>query len=88
MHSMVLPGLPSSTTVYFSGPGEVRLLLHFSLWESENYSLPLSSLPDNFDPFDASIPTDLLDQARRHRSPVPHARLDLGYKEGRAPQGN
>jgi len=23
---MVLPGLPSSTTIYFSGPGEVRLV--------------------------------------------------------------
>ncbi|CAO2821135.1 unnamed protein product [Amaranthus hypochondriacus] len=28
VHSMVLPGLPSSTTVYFSGPGEVLTLKH------------------------------------------------------------
>lgn len=28
VHSMVLPGLPSSTTVYFSGPGEVYTLKH------------------------------------------------------------
>ncbi|KAL5744536.1 hypothetical protein ACOSP7_027402 [Xanthoceras sorbifolium] len=28
VHSMVLPGLPSSTTVYFSGPGEVYSVKH------------------------------------------------------------
>lgn len=28
VHSMVLPGLPSSTTVYFSGPGEVYSIKH------------------------------------------------------------
>ncbi|XP_052476791.1 dihydrodipicolinate reductase-like protein CRR1, chloroplastic isoform X1 [Gossypium raimondii] len=28
VHSMVLPGLPSSTTVYFSGPGEVYTIKH------------------------------------------------------------
>ncbi|XP_058205748.1 dihydrodipicolinate reductase-like protein CRR1, chloroplastic isoform X1 [Rhododendron vialii] len=28
VHSMVLPGLPSSTSVYFSGPGEVYSLKH------------------------------------------------------------
>ncbi|XP_062120509.1 dihydrodipicolinate reductase-like protein CRR1, chloroplastic isoform X1 [Humulus lupulus] len=28
VHSLVLPGLPSSTTVYFSGPGEVYSLKH------------------------------------------------------------
>ncbi|XP_057249550.1 dihydrodipicolinate reductase-like protein CRR1, chloroplastic isoform X2 [Beta vulgaris subsp. vulgaris] len=28
VHSMVLPGLPSSTTVYLSGPGEVFTLKH------------------------------------------------------------
>ncbi|XP_021730144.1 dihydrodipicolinate reductase-like protein CRR1, chloroplastic isoform X1 [Chenopodium quinoa] len=28
VHSMVLPGLPSGTTVYFSGPGEVLTLKH------------------------------------------------------------
>lgn len=28
VHSMILPGLPSSTTVYFSGPGEVLTLKH------------------------------------------------------------
>lgn len=26
VHSMILPGLPSSTSVYFSGPGEVWLV--------------------------------------------------------------
>ena len=33
VHSLVLPGLPSGTTVYFSGPGEVRLLVLFSYAE-------------------------------------------------------
>lgn len=28
VHSMVLPGLPSSTTVYFSSPGEVYSIKH------------------------------------------------------------
>ncbi|KAI4381221.1 hypothetical protein MLD38_007316 [Melastoma candidum] len=28
VHSMVLPGLPSGTTVYFSGPGEVYTIKH------------------------------------------------------------
>ncbi|XP_071724827.1 dihydrodipicolinate reductase-like protein CRR1, chloroplastic [Rutidosis leptorrhynchoides] len=28
VHSLVLPGLPSSTTVYFSGPGEVYSIKH------------------------------------------------------------
>lgn len=28
VHSMVLPGLPSSTTVYFSGPGEIYSIKH------------------------------------------------------------
>ncbi|GLT84136.1 hypothetical protein SLE2022_023840 [Rubroshorea leprosula] len=28
VHSLVLPGLPSSTTVYFSGPGEVYTIKH------------------------------------------------------------
>ncbi|XP_059452099.1 dihydrodipicolinate reductase-like protein CRR1, chloroplastic [Corylus avellana] len=28
VHSLVLPGLPSSTTVYFSGPGEIYSLKH------------------------------------------------------------
>ncbi|KAK4280395.1 hypothetical protein QN277_012024 [Acacia crassicarpa] len=28
VHSMVLPGLPSSTTVHFSGPGEIYTLKH------------------------------------------------------------
>ncbi|KAK8656016.1 hypothetical protein V6N13_108577 [Hibiscus sabdariffa] len=28
VHSMVLPGLPSSTTVYFSGPGDVYTIKH------------------------------------------------------------
>ncbi|XP_028806274.1 dihydrodipicolinate reductase-like protein CRR1, chloroplastic [Neltuma alba] len=28
VHSLVLPGLPSSTTVYFSGPGEIYTLKH------------------------------------------------------------
>ncbi|KAJ0099857.1 hypothetical protein Patl1_20070 [Pistacia atlantica] len=28
VHSMVLPGLPSSTTVYFSRPGEVYSVKH------------------------------------------------------------
>uniref|UniRef100_A0A0F7CZ77 Dihydrodipicolinate reductase-like protein n=1 Tax=Francoa sonchifolia TaxID=23250 RepID=A0A0F7CZ77_9ROSI len=28
VHSLVLPGLPSSTTVYFSGPGEIFSLKH------------------------------------------------------------
>lgn len=30
VHSMVLPGLPSSTTVYFSRPGEVVFSFSFS----------------------------------------------------------
>ena len=30
VHSLVLPGLLSSTTVHFSGPGEVRLWFSFS----------------------------------------------------------
>lgn len=51
VHSLVLPGLVSSTTVHFSGPGEVRLwfpLFVFVLRSMDLNKIPL--LPCQSDP--------------------------------------
>ena len=43
VHSLVLPGLVSSTTVHFSGPGEVRLWFSFFVFVLR--SMDLNNLP-------------------------------------------
>ena len=43
VHSLVLPGLVSSTTVHFSGPGEVHLWFSFFVFVLS--SMDLNNLP-------------------------------------------
>lgn len=43
VHSLVLPGLVSSTTVHFSGPGEVHLWFSFFVFVLR--SMDLNNLP-------------------------------------------
>lgn len=75
VHSMVLPGLTSSTSINFSGPGEVLLKLQSLTEKQLNWP-------------HCSLFSDLHHTTWCHKCSMPNARISSGNPEGGTLEGN